>query len=133
MICRLAAKSNSAVYLMSDALTPEIICAKCKAPIGATDNYCHRCGTPTAGPASLSSRTVASWWESPWLVLTLLFLVLGPLALPLLWRSRRFIRPWKIALSVIVAGVTVFAVCLAWYALNRMLAPLLDLERSLRS
>jgi len=118
---------------MSDPRIPEIACRNCKAPIDATDNYCRRCGTPTAGPASLSSGTTAAWWESPWVVLTLLFLVLGPLALPLLWRSRRFNRPWKIALSVIVVGFTVFAVWQVWYALNQAMAPLRELEKSLRS
>jgi len=59
----------------------------------------------------------------------MLFLVLGPLALPLLWRSRRFIRPWKIVLSVIVIGVTVYVVWRIWFLFNRALAPLLELEK----
>jgi len=117
---------------MSDPLSAEILCGKCKAPIGANDNYCRHCGTPTAGPSGLSSRTAAAWWESRWFVLTLLFLVLGPLALPLLWRSRRFTWSWKIVLSVMVVGVTVYAVWQAWHSLNQALAPLLELERSQR-
>jgi ribosomal protein L40E len=115
--------------LMSDPLTPEIVCRKCKAPIGATDNYCRQCGAPTAGLAGSSSRSRAAWWESPWVVLTLLFVVLGPLALPLLWRSRRFTRLWKTALSVMVVGVTALAVWQVWYVLNQALAPLRELER----
>ena len=66
-------------------------------------------GSRTGGPAA--------WWESPWVVLPLLFVVLGPFALPLLWRSRRFTRPWKTALSVVVVGITLFAVwqvCTCW-------------------
>jgi len=62
-------------------------------------------------------------------VLPLLFVVLGPLALPLLWRSRRFTRPWKIALSVIVVAVTLYAVWQVWYTLNQLLEPLLQLEK----
>jgi len=77
----------------------------------------------------LSSRSRAGWWESPWFVLAMLFLVLGPLALPLLWRSRRFTRPWKIVLSVIVIGVTVYVVWRIWFLFNRALAPLLELEK----
>jgi drug/metabolite transporter (DMT)-like permease len=114
---------------MSDPLTPEIICLACKARIDPTDNYCRRCGAPTRGATGLSSRSRAGWWESPWFVLAMLFLVLGPLALPLLWRSRRFNRPWKILLSLIVMGVTVFVVGQIWYVFNRALAPLLELEK----
>ena len=75
----------------------------------------------------MSSTTKVSWWESPWVVLTLLFVVIGPFGLPLLWRSRRFTRPWKVALSIIAVGITVFAVLQIWYILNRALAPLLEL------
>jgi hypothetical protein len=48
--------------------------------------------------------------------------------LPLLWRSRRFTRSWKIALSVVVVGITVFAIWQIWHALNQSLAQLQDLE-----
>ena len=79
----------------------------------------------------MSSRTRTAWWERPWVVLTLLFLVIGPFALPLLWRSRRFNRPWKIALSIIVLGIALFVVLQLWYIFDRALAPLLELEKSL--
>lgn len=73
----------------------------------------------------------AAWWESPWVVLTLLFLVLGPLAFPLLWRSQRFTRSWKITLSVVVVGYTVLLVWHAWWSVNQALAPLLlEAERA---
>jgi ribosomal protein L40E len=110
---------------MSNPITPEVVCRKCKAAIGASDNYCRQCGTPTA--AGLAG--LAAWWESPWVVLPLLFLVLGPFALPLLWRSRRFTRTWKMALSVIMLGVTLFVAWQVWHALNQALAQLLELEK----
>ena len=72
---------------------------------------------------------MATWWESPWVVLPLLFLVLGPLALPLLWRSSQFTRPWKIALSIIVVGISLYVCWQIWYVMNRALAPLLQLEK----
>ena len=110
---------------MSNPITPEVVCHKCRTAISASDNYCRHCGMPTgAGLAGL-----AAWWESPWVVLPLLFLVLGPFALPLLWRSRRFTRPWKTALSVIVVGIPVLVVWQVGHALNQALAPLLDLEK----
>jgi RsiW-degrading membrane proteinase PrsW (M82 family) len=62
-------------------------------------------------------------------VLTLLFLVLGPLALPLLWRSRRFTLRWKIVLTVIVAGITVYVLWQVWYVLNQAMGPLQELRK----
>ena len=46
------------------------------------------------------------WYYRPWGVLLLLFVVLGPLGLPLLWRSPSFTRGWKIALTVAMVVYT---------------------------
>ena len=48
------------------------------------------------------------WCYRPVWVLILLFLVLGPLALPYLWRSRGFSRRLKIVLTVLVIAYTGF-------------------------
>ena len=42
------------------------------------------------------------WYYSIWFVLLMLFCVLGPLALPLLWKSPRFPRWTKWALTVLM-------------------------------
>jgi hypothetical protein len=124
-----------------NAFTAPILCRHCRAAIDATDNYCRRCGTPTviladiAGPRGATGLATepragqAKWWESPVVVLALLFLVLGPLALPLLWRSRRFTREWKGILTAIVIGVTAFVFWEIWYTFNRLLAPLQELHK----
>jgi predicted amidophosphoribosyltransferase len=105
-----------------------MICPQCRAALDAADNYCRRCGAPTANRAD-SSLPQYKWWESPWVVLALLFLVLGPFALPLLWRSRRFTRLWKYVLTILVAGITAFIVWQIWYLFHQMLAPLRDLQQ----
>ncbi len=46
------------------------------------------------------------WYYRPVWVLILLFLVLGPLALPYLWRSPSFSRRLKVALTVLVVAYT---------------------------
>ena len=51
----------------------------------------------------------ASWYYRPWAVLLLLFLVLGPVGLPLLWKSPSFTRAWKIVLT---AGVLLYTALL---------------------
>jgi len=117
----------------------KIVCRRCYALLDVGDNYCRHCGAPTRvqGPddrspapshaASIPAGASSSpaGLESPWLVLLMLFLVLGPLALPMLWRSRRFSRAWKIVLTVAVLGLTALVVALGWYLINKtILEPL---------
>ena len=42
----------------------------------------------------------SKWYASVWFVLLMLFVVLGPLGLPLLWKSPRFSKVAKIVLTV---------------------------------
>jgi ribosomal protein L40E len=130
---------------MTDSVIETTICHECCAEIGATDNYCRHCGMTTAnlagqwgGNTSAASRSVnpalslfvrPKWSESPWIVLPLLFLLLGPFALPLLWRSHRFTPVWKSVLTVAVAGVTLFAIWSVWFSLQQALAPLGELDK----
>jgi hypothetical protein len=50
------------------------------------------------------------WYLSPIVVLLLLFFVLGPLGLPLLYKSPHFGRKWKIALTVITIVYTIYII-----------------------
>lgn len=54
----------------------------------------------------MAAGRVTSWYYRPWAVLVLLFLVLGPVGLPLLWRSPSFTRGWKIVLTVAMVVYT---------------------------
>jgi hypothetical protein len=51
--------------------------------------------------------------DQRWVVLLLLFGVMGPLAIPILWKSRGFSILAKIVLSF---AVTIYIVALAWCA-----------------
>ncbi len=51
-----------------------------------------------------------AWYHRPWWVLLMLFVVLGPLGLPLLWKSPSFSRWSKIALTVAVVAYTILLV-----------------------
>ena len=53
---------------------------------------------------------MTSWYYRPWGVLLLLFVVLGPLGLPLLWKSPSFTRRWKIVLTAVMVVYTVMLV-----------------------
>ncbi|MHB8898832.1 MAG: hypothetical protein ACYC6Y_08815 [Thermoguttaceae bacterium] len=71
---------------------PEIITAEI-APEGRSD-------------LSPNEKLAASRWQ----VLMLLFLAAGPLALPVLFRSPRFSRPWKVILFLLVLLQTALVV-----------------------
>lgn len=60
------------------------------------------------------SRKPVRWYYGIAAVLLALFVFLGPLALPLLWRSPRFNRAWKTALTLAVIIFTVVMVWLTW-------------------
>lgn len=85
-----------------DRSRPEIICAE----VVRTEN----------DSVSPNDRIAASRWQ----VLVLLFLAAGPLALPVLVRSPRFSRFWKVVLFLLVILQTalvlvVIAVFVSWF------------------
>jgi len=102
------------------ATAARMVCQLCLEPIDTEDRFCRFCGGITkfgeamvkigklAAPASLEAPSrPPSWMESPILIVPLLLFILGPFAFPMLWRSRRFSRGWKIALTLIVTVITV--------------------------
>jgi cytochrome b subunit of formate dehydrogenase len=50
------------------------------------------------------------WYLNPIVVILLLFFVLGPLGLPLLYKSPKFNRASKIILTVLVAVYTIYLI-----------------------
>jgi hypothetical protein len=112
---------------MNDPDPTRPVCRQCTAVLDADDNYCRRCGAATAVGIRLGISPAArqpAVWESPWVILPLLFFVLGPLALPLLWRSRRFTLLWKGILTALVIGLTVMLVWTTWVAMEQAMGPL---------
>jgi hypothetical protein len=54
--------------------------------------------------------SAVKWYHHPLFVLALLFLVLGPFGLPLLYQSPAFDRVWKAVLTVVVLLYTLWLV-----------------------
>ncbi len=50
--------------------------------------------------------TQLKWYYRPVGILLLLFVVLGPLGLPYLWKSPGFSRRWKLVLTVLTLAYT---------------------------
>ena len=115
---------------MTNHAGEKIVCRQCHALLDADDRFCRQCGASTAeaillcdaGEADLPKRSLSAmpdrsdrrspWSGNVWVVLTMLFVALGPLALPMLWQSRQFSLFWKIVLTVLVGIITVVNNCL---------------------
>jgi len=69
-----------------------------------------------------------AWYYRPWAVVFLLFVVLGPFGLPLLWKSPGFSRGWKIALTIATAVYTLMLLKSTLEA-TRLVMEHLDLAR----
>ena len=61
------------------------------------------------------------WYHNVWLVLVMLFFVLGPLGLPLLWKSPHFARWAKIALTILTLVYTCWLTLLTIVAVRAAL------------
>jgi len=111
------------VLLAMDAVK-QIVCRVCSAEIDVADSFCRHCGTPTTGRGDLAiaadTRSRATPIDSPWVVLGLLFFVLGPFALPVLYKSRAFNTPVKIALTIVVLIIAVVAVWVTLYLVGQV-------------
>jgi hypothetical protein len=113
----------------------KIVCRRCFALLDVSDNFCRHCGAAAAGDAGpvVASVKVAATRKSkgadnPWVVLMMLFVVLGPLALPMLWRSRGFSPLWKTLLTLVMVGVTALLLFLMWFVIAKALVPLQQLK-----
>ncbi len=130
---------------MSAPETEKTVCGSCSAVLETRDRFCRHCGAPISAPAEARShrsdaatpdlvpvrpptgRRIA---DSRAMVLLLLFAVLGPLALPTLWRSSRFSRFWKIALTALVLIITAVIVWILWWAISLFLDSLKQLKEA---
>ncbi len=124
-------------------IAPEIertVCRRCFAVLDAPDRFCRCCGAPTENapadaldivPVQVVSENPINRpkaTDNPWIVLAMLFLVLGPLGLPMLWSCRRIDTIWKVVLTVVVVGLVAVIIALVWFVLHQALAPLQDLK-----
>ncbi len=61
-------------------------------------------------PLPTTEEPKPKWRHNIWFVLVMLFLVVGPLGLPLVWKNPRFSRRAKIALTLAVIVYTVWLI-----------------------
>lgn len=117
----------------------KINCSHCRTEIDADDNFCRNCGMrlkpvergefTRVQMVSEPNKLRPPPLDNPWLILMMLFFVLGPLALPMLWHGRAFSRPWKWFWTLLVIVYTLFLCWLLWFITVKMiLEPLRQLQ-----
>jgi len=128
---------------MTTALEIEkTVCPRCVAVLDVGDRFCRHCGAAMSPDGSPVSAGAADWpplaapapsrprWtDNPWIVLALVFLVLGPIGLPLLWRSRRFTPLWKTVITALVLALSAAVGARIWHTIRASLAPLDQLRQ----
>ena len=131
---------------MSDAPNLEkLACPHCATELDATDNFCRHCGAITerggermpAGPATAEIVEAQVAEPTPakppacdrrLVVYLILFLGLGPLGFPLLWRSRTIKLTEKIILTVVVTLLAAVLIWLIyWIMVHKIIAPFQEL------
>ena len=68
------------------------------------------------------------WYHAVWFVLAMLFFVLGPFGLPLLWKSSAFPRWAKIVLTVAVLAYTAWLVLATLAVVKTLLGSYSDMR-----
>ena len=96
------------------------ICAHCGGDMGPNDAYCRHCGT--------KKGKGISWYHHTWGIMILLFVVLGPLAIPLLWRSPVISRERKWVLTL--ACLALFSV-IGWTLIQTYLGLIEEITGSM--
>ena len=69
-----------------------------------------------------------TWTSHVWFVLLMLFVVLGPLGLPFLWKSPRFSKSAKIALTIATVIYTGWILLAARAIMEKSFQRLMDLK-----
>ncbi len=94
---------------MGDGMLDKV-CRSCGVAVDAQAKYCSQCGAPLGSARTPAETPKPRWYYTPWVVIVLLTpLVLGPLALPLLWKSPRFSRRGKVVWTILSLAL------MAWF------------------
>ncbi len=85
-------------------------CPACATTTAGGAKYCSACGSPLESAATRSGPQPLKWYYNIWVVLLLLFFVLGPFGLPLVWKHPRFSRGLKWGLTVVTLVYTLWMI-----------------------
>jgi predicted nucleic acid-binding Zn ribbon protein len=99
---------------MVDLKSAAKVCLACNAALTADAKFCPQCGKSADQSRQESAAQRVKWYYNAWFVLVMLFFVLGPFGLPLVWKNPRFSRLVKIALTLITIAYTLWLIQLTF-------------------
>ncbi|MCC6488888.1 MAG: zinc-ribbon domain-containing protein [Candidatus Hydrogenedentes bacterium] len=88
-----------------------VLCPRCGHTIDSWDNFCRYCGRPMKARA----KSNAPWYYEPLWILVLSIAVIGPLALPLVWKSPKLTRSAKWGFTLFHVIYTAMLVYVLWF------------------
>ena len=111
--------------------SPTTVCPGCSATLPADAKFCSHCGCLLGGGAAAPQGRPAKWYHNIWFVLFMLFFVLGPFGLGLVWGNPRFSRGIKIALTLVMVVYTIALVELTMRAVEAVMSQVNALNSTL--
>lgn len=100
-----------------------VFCHKCRFPVEPDARYCSRCGANQQGGQA--------WYYHPVWILVLALLALGPIALVLVWKSRRMGAAWKWVLAVVITVYSVYCIYFLYIVTAFTVRQMLELNHML--
>jgi hypothetical protein len=107
-------------------------CPACGATPAGSARYCSACGAPLDPAAARAQPPPIKWYYNVWFVLAMLFFVLGPFGLPLVWKHPRFSRGVKWGLTALTLAYTVWLIDATIRATQAVLERVNQLNETLR-
>ena len=86
---------------------PQQTCPACENAVTPEAAFCKTCGGPLQPTVRPSPPRSTRWYHNIWFVLFMLFFVIGPFGLPLVWSNPKFSRGVKIGLSIAMVLYTI--------------------------
>ena len=86
---------------MSDASPATAKCPMCEQPVIVPANFCGTCGFALTSAPPRAGAVRLRWYHNIWFILFLMLFVLGPFALPLVWKHPKLSRGMKLGLNLI--------------------------------
>lgn len=99
---------------------PQAPCVKCGKTIDTAFQYCPYCGK--------SQQQGSAWYYHPMWILLLALFVIGPFALPLVWKSSRMNSSEKALMAVVILANTIFVLYFTYWLMGFFMKFLNDLR-----
>jgi len=81
-------------------------CPMCEQPVPLAAHFCAECGFALTPGASHEAPVRLRWYHNFWVILILLFFVLGPFGLPMVWKHPKMSQTVKWVLTAAVLAYT---------------------------